>query len=645
MSMEVNKKGVAGVSIANVIFLLANQYARNYPDIIAQLVENAFDAGAMRVVIDLWPGYLRVIDNGMGMLPEMTPKDREAIQLFLDMAAGGGLKQNDDPKTLVSKVSLRSLEWCMRYIALSAKKFLPVQNPDGTTPRGVLGIGSVAPHQISGAIQVISRPELELARAIWGPKLRQEDVPTHVLIRPTTEQLLRQDSSWNIHPYKKPFVDELKRPLTSGTIVECRELVPGVEQVLTVSKLGAHLARRFTKDIFEQGRIIEIHGSLTSDSLRRKVTRVQPVVYQGIELVRETCTITVQGGMHPFAVQIMLNLKASGGLQVRRLGSDVGKLTDIDGFQSFPWTDKLTGFVEFPDVPNRLAPWNPDKTQPLLSETLTLWKERLHELAPRIETELKRREQAQKDENLQQFSKNFARRTGSVLQAMSIFMDPKASKGASGKREGASSRTARVEDRVVVHVHDQYNKGVGGVEFDLRRGSVELARRTTMKSGMITFGKHDVGEYVVDVITMPSGVEIEGPRHYTIRLTESYPGRRITIRMYVPDAEAPKGLAPNIDIQHRALEDLGTFFDSARFASAGILVVNSEAEGVRDAIQDALDGDFVPLELIYDACMAQAVGLHLSGQGWNPEDIAQTCMQLFVKLRNENEPAAKRGRR
>lgn len=532
---------------------------------------------------------------------------------------------------------MRTLEWCVLCIAFSAKKLLPAQNPDGTIPRGILGIGSVGPHQISRAVRVISRPELELARAIWGSDLKQENVPTHVLIRPTTEQLLRQDASWQIEAHKELFVDELKRPLTSGTIVECRELVPGVENVLTVAKLEAHLARRFSDDIVQRGMVIEIRGSLTSSSPKRKITRVQPVIYQGIALVRETCTITLKGQTYPFAVQIMLNPRAGtgSGLQIRRLGSDVGNLADIDGFQSSPWTEgQLVGFVEFPPIPDSLAPWNPDKSQPLLSEALKLWKARVLELASRVEAELGRREQAQKDEDIRRFSRSFADKTSRVLKEMSIFMDrPKPVSQAS---TGTGSRKARVEDRIVVYVQNQHNRGVEGVEFVLRSGATELAKHRTRKSGMISFGKYDIGEYELDIAVVPKGAEVEGPRHYTLRLTQAYPGRRITIRIYVPDAEAPKGLTPSIDIQHRPIpEDLGTIFDATRFASAGILVVNSEADGVREAIGDALGGNFVPLELIYDGCMVQAVELHLLSQGWSPDDTAQTCMQLFLNLRKQ----------
>src|SRR5579872_3009062 len=125
---------------------------------LSQAVENSRDAHARNIWVVLEPEMISVIDDGHGMLPQIFGEDRDLVEMLEDDAKRGKLMTLAEIRRLISKESRYTVEWMMRFGALSAKL------PDEGT-QGEKGIGHAAYLTYGSNARISTLPSLELARA------------------------------------------------------------------------------------------------------------------------------------------------------------------------------------------------------------------------------------------------------------------------------------------------------------------------------------------------------------------------------------------------------------------------------------------------------------------------------------------------
>lgn len=591
------------VNNARAILLLASIYTRNPLEILAQYVENSIDAGAYEVVVEMRSDQILISDNGSGMTPSVLPGDKEILEMHLKDAEGGK-PLLEDVRELMSEVSRRSFQWMMECVAFSPK--IPQVNVITTGPvRGLLGIGAAAFHQIANQGVWLTKPSLELAQQYWGARIKAEEVPVLRLTAPTTDSLEHLSSSYEVTETTESFTDPYWRAIKSGTIVEITQLKPGLEKIFRPQVLSDHLARRFGQDVLSGRVSITIRGSLTTDPNQARVRelRVQPVVYKGIPAVSKTTAYLnpdTQGD--PFELEIYYNPsgRASTGLMLRRLGSDVAKVADLPDFQTYPWNLPLSGYVEFPAVTERRAPWNPDKSMPLPSRVQEEWQQVVWAFAPMIENIVREMEEGTRNQRLRDYAAVAEEATANAIRELPLFQDalPGVLVGR-GKGKGGGHRQSRVEDRIIASVTDEHSRGVQGIAIELRQGNKPVETRTTGKSGAISFGRFDPGMYALRVVSLPKEVRLTGSGDQKFRLTKDQPGIRETFRVVTGEQKPEPRRIPTVRVEFTSWDDVGTLYRTDRFEQYGVIEVNIQADDVKEAVQAVIDdGDYEHLDVV-----------------------------------------------
>ena len=207
------------VNTARSLLLLSNIYDEPYEPL-AQLIENSIDACHImateynyegyqpNIWIILNPNSIEVIDNGHGLVSDILEEDNETIE---------ATSTEEDIRRLISKSSLRSLEWMMHNIAFSSK--LPSDQLD---IKGMRGIGILSYLQMGEGISIITKPFWVLYQEHTGKQVDGEDqIPIYILKPPTADALRHQrldyvvDQRWRTNPVTDPWSIALTHGLGS----------------------------------------------------------------------------------------------------------------------------------------------------------------------------------------------------------------------------------------------------------------------------------------------------------------------------------------------------------------------------------------------------------------------------------------------
>jgi len=557
-----------------------------------------------------------------------------------------------DVRELMSQVSRRSLQWMMECVAFSPKTQV-LANTAGPV-RGLLGIGAAAFHQIANRGVLLTRPSHELAKQFWGSSIKADDIPVLRLDAPTTTRLNNLNSRYDIIATTESFKDSYGRPIKSGTIVQITELEPGLDRAFRPQAICDHLARRFGQDILDGRVAITIRGSLATDPSQARVREVKvlPVVHRGIPAVpMTTAYLNPDRQEDPFELEVFYNPSGRGstGLMLRRLGSDVLKLTELPEFQVYPWNLPLSGYVEFPAVSESRARWNPDKTTPLPSKTYEEWQLAVQAFALMIENVVKELEAGVQNQRLKEYAVEAEQATTDALRELPAFQDILWGTVRRKGGKGTGIRTPRVEDRVIAAVVNEHGRGIQGVTIELLdRISNPIETRTTGKSGTVSFGRFDLGYYTLRVTGLPKDMRLDGAGEQRFRLTRAQPGIRETFRVITgePKPEVPR--IPTVRIDFVAWDDIGTLYRTPQFRDLGIIDVNLQADGVRDAVRSVIDdGDYERLDVIVAQVEAAVITMNtLDGDNaYLFHENVRLAMKLHEHLRHADASRKRRSHR
>lgn len=598
---------------------LAQQYGSPF-EVLCELVDNGIDAGACNVWVTIEESRVLVIDDGHGMVPEMSVEDRGLFKLFLDEAEHGGVDPDDDVRELISPQGLSSLEWMMNSVGFSSK----VLDESGRI-RGTKGIGALAVRQIANRASWTTRPCRELAD-------REVD-SVFVLHPPTTKQLARHDLEYKIEERQKALCDPYGKKLVSGTQVELREIHSfAMDQLRRVSALVSFLNRRFGAEVLTKELNLCVVDRVTRDGKHKAGGReivIKPIRYKGFPVLEDT--FYLPGGRMPFAVRIVYNPNGTNPVPVmlRRKGSDVLPLAELPEFNTEPWTTPgMTGYVEFPSVLDKVAPWTANKKTPLESKVKSQWIKAVVKLCDPIFEKIQELRNKQNERHEIDLARDLAAAALEAVKEVSSFEDLMFTqiRGRRGKKLEAGKPTA--VEVVRAACLNENNDGVAGVTIEVRvYPSKELvARKVSQKSGYLSFGKLEPGQYLIRVVGVPKRVKPQHGLERLFRISNDKKGHREVFRFLAGEKPREHHRLERLDIWMRPLPDPMQPYDTNNLDD-GVLVINTDCDDYR-ATRESGDS-----EKRYALC-AQYVAAALTEYGLegDPDYLLQQSSLLFPKI-------------
>lgn len=556
--------------------------------IIKELTENSVDAGATKVIVIIHPNRIEVIDNGSGLNPFLPTDDINLLQLYFDILTRGDRRPGDvDFDKPGSEGGQKSLGW-MGYMVLKSQKRLA---PNQKT-RGTKGVGFQGVRQLSDQVEILSKPTSELASQYYADASDYGNPPVCMMSLPTAAAFEQA----KIHPVFR-FVDKTigysGETFASGTHIMLSQLRPGLTDRINLESFLHLLSISHGVDI-RRGLSMQVVDRFTTAGRRGTGVSytVQAPSYKG-RLVLGKRYMT--RGHKPFDVEVYAVGEREVGdkLTLRRRSSDVVTIseTTIPELRKAPWNSRrLSGFIEFPDVPEADAPWNGAKTEPLDSSTRNQWLKALtQQVGSEIEEAIRKLDDELKMTKTNSEAKVVAEAFNQALRNISEL-----SNFHQGVQPGAGAGTGKGsphnphEDRIYVRVSNQYNQGVTGVTLELMSKTNKVYERyTTGVSGEHSFGEWSKGNYRLRFV-LPSNVtfadELVDGNIVPFTLPSSLgKGIRLHVRVNQPDAEPTpvgKSIRPrSYEVGFAPLTSDEQVFDGSAI-ELGKLVINSDNPGV-----------------------------------------------------------------
>lgn len=619
---HVQRQGKARLVSARAFELLATIY-ESPAAVLDEYIENGADAGATHICVLVARGSLVVVDDGHGMVPDLLPDDRTLLEEFFKQAEQGQAPTNFDIREMISPTSRKSLAWMTESIAFSPK----IPSKDDKV-RGIRGIGAQAFRQIAEKAIWRTRPAPELAREVYWGEGRKGEIPTLVFEPPSAEQLRRHDVSYEITE-SDPLVDLHGHKLVSGTRVEISQIKAGLENALRPGVLADHFRSRFGEDI-RTGRFSLVVIDRVTEEARRvpggqREIHVEPIHYRGILVLQRTCYL--KGGKGEFGVEFYYDPDGRGFKpMLRRKGSDIRPLTELPEFDRQPFNSgRMSGYADFPDLPEMEAPWSTDKRTPLNSPARNQWEKAIVELAGDINAAAAAIEERSRERMLRDITADLATATVEAMREVPVYQDLVLGGPTTRQRGKGGTKKSPLADRVVATVFNEHNRGVAGITLELLRAGQLLARSETGRSGIVSLGRFENGRYIARLI-VPDGMAPAGPTDYTFNISANQPGMRLVFRLQTKEPVPEETRMPRLDIWLHAWGQVDEMYSTRRLQH-GMLEINSEAPDIRVAL-DAKDYDL--LSALVAQCAAAAVTEY--GLKGDPAFLFAHATQLFAKV-------------
>ncbi len=578
------------VHVAGTLAALGTLYS-SVSAVFAEYVDNALDAGATNIWIELYPDRIVITDNGTGMLPDILPSD----QLILAQFSQGKLKGDDDVRTLVDPIALSSLRWMVEFAALS-----PKGHKNDRNIRGTKGIGAIAFRFLGGKAVWRTRPNLELSQKFWRSQLKNR--PTFKLEVPTNSQLQSGDTTNVISESTQMLTSPDGNQLDSGTSVEITKLLD--DETIKPLALVDFLSGRFGNSIRSGVKLIVVDRVSEKGKKTNGINiEVQAPSYDGI-LIADMTAYVKSGNLMPFEVKIWYNPRAKNQIpQILRKGEMVGDVTNIAQLDCEPWNSGfLTGYIAFPDlVTDAEAPWNPTKTFPLPSPITNKWLNSISHVASEITAKIQEMEANRKEAEDRLRAKRIANAIEAAMQDLPGFrsltlLHPVAKKP---KQKSSGKQTKKKEDlRSMATVVDQFGRGVRGVVVEIRKDGQLSASLVTGLSGTVTFGVLENARYTV---SLPDETRECTPKKHAFTIDKVVKKVRIEFRVQTnlkpPDDKRIRG----ITLWIRDLGDPMVPYSIKHLQTLGRVEINSKSFDYMAAVDTGDEDKQALLECMYTA--------------------------------------------
>ncbi len=592
---------------------------------LAQSVENCGDAGAKHIWVVIEPTGIKVIDDGIGMVPFMLPQDVEVLDSFRDMAEAGKLPDDFDIDKIISvdSPSRRSLQWMRECIAFSSKRV----ETTGSV-RGMKGVGALAYLTYADQAVYYTKPNQDLLRANWGNDWRRHVNETFMSIPPSHSQLKRGNTDYPINATPvEQLADPWGRPLPHGTRLEAKGFLPGREEALKPNSINAFLRSRFGSDVKSGRYELTIVDRITTSTERE--IRVEPGSYKGVLLVDED--FFVRSGIS-FHMQLWYDPNGrTGQVMVRHKASEKFPLGKLSSFAGTLWSNgRLSGFVDFPDYPNGDDLWDTSKTNLLPTPESNQWEKKLLELLSRIEIEINKAQQQFQDKEMREVSQDLSAAAIESMQELEAFSDyALAAPSRSRKPPGGGGSSPYV----TVTVFDEYTRPLADVEAELWERGLLIDSKVTGISGKFSFGRRPDGDYRIKVV-VPEGMSVLGTSDFQAKIRrDSQPGFSAIFHLKTGLAkrDTPKRFGKLIT-EFVDLGDPEVPYDhnlnvGIVFFNQGYPPLNDAFKAHDEAMQDALLAEFTA------AAISDYV-FTLSGGGSHSHILIQTTLLYATVLKN-----------
>ncbi len=598
-------RGTAGVMPAPIILHLAENYPLNLSALL-ELTDNAIDARKgpkVNIFVILEDGTITIIDDGVGMVPEMTAGDLEKLNRFKERAQRGKVAAHEDVRDELSEASRGSMRYLAESIGFSGKK--------GAGLIGRHGVGFWGHLKFSKAAVVISRPAHNLAKQLW-PRVKPGSEPTYRLVTQSYAQLVNHDLGYQIERDPRSLHDPWGRTLPHGTRIELT-LKEGAQGTFQPGGLVTSLGSRYAGRIHSGEVIITVVDRVTAQGKAKRgglELRVSPPAYLGTELLRQTYFLS--RGKNPFEVHIRYDETGnSSPVQLRILGIDQCHVTEITALKPHAklFQSPMTGYIELPDDPS--IPLNTRKNRPQENTPgLSQWEQKiLTYVVPNLQQQIADHEERIGSRRLETYGKAAAQVINEALQSLPAFSDitfqeMPPSKKATRKKQTERSSTRTTAMYIRATVMDQHKRGIQGVKVTLRRGN-DVDTIPTGLGGGVWFGKRPNGIYTIS-IQLPPNTTAVSRTEYRFQVSDEKPGYGAVFEIKTKDPKTPK----TSSFRHLAfqpLTDPTRLFDDSRIG-LGVLVMNSIAGPVAIARDLGLQqGNWEELDALVATCAALAL--------------------------------------
>lgn len=593
--------------------------------IIGELVDNSVDAKATRVWVVLEPDSIVVADNGLGMNPRMRPADMEILRRFWDDIEQKRVDPEFDIRTLISDYSKRSLEWMAVCVAFSGK----IPQP-GQKIRGVRALGVQASRMVASQLEWRARPSRKISEG--------ETPEVHSLVLPSLDDLRRYRIDSTIARVQEPLRAPTNKELDSGTVATLSKLRTGMSASLRPNALVEHLKTRFGADI-KAGLELLVVDRISEDGRKSGgITITVPApVYKGYPILQRV--LSLRGGKASIEVDLWYDPEGKNQqVMLRRMGNNVRPISELREFQQgIFFSGKVSGHIEYVDLPEREAPWDTLKKTPLEGPIRNQWQHAIWNAVPDAEEKIKEIDARARNEKSIRAAKVVADATLEAMQELDQYKDlamvpPKRKRPEPPK----PPKPPKPEERVVVTVFDEHNHGVSGVTIELYTQGQLAATRETGTTGQITFGKLDFGRYTVRMIVPEGMTPADEIQEYKFNLGPNQLGIRAIFRLRTGRPKPEDMRIGRITVYTHPLSDPGQPYQES--LSVGLVQINTEHEAYRDAYE-ADDAE------ILNTLMAEYVASAVTEYGLKGEPASvqlQSASALFAKALSHLRPRSRR---
>lgn len=521
---------------ANTILVLAAMYDSTNESI-AQSIDNPIDADATWIQVKVSPTSLLIVDNGTGMVPHMTSDDLEILKDYYEKSNKGELLPNYDVRKHLTPSSQKSFQFMYRAISLSGRVLDKLTK---SNVKGMRGVGNLAIYQFGETAIYTSRPSLDLAREHYAkPGLQDRDIKTYQLLTPTKAELNMQQAPFRIVESKEPLVDAFGKPLAHGTRLEVTGITPEEAKSLIEGYFPTFLRGRYSRDILNGLKLMLI-DSVSNEGKRTpggKVQFINPPVYKGIPIIEEGATFFVRPNVS-FQSCLFYNPRGRHEkVMIRREGSEVQDCATLDRFKKTLLCEgKFAGYIDFPTYPDDSQLWNSAKT--VLRERSPerkQWEDAiLFQIIPMLEKRVATYQEALNESELKSLARAATAAVTQALQEVEVFKGttiPSYKPNAGSGRGKKGKQPRKPPQHHIAKVLSEYNQGVPDIEVELLCRGKLLDRKTTGKSGGVSFGRWTPNKYTIKVL-IPAGMSAFERHIIEKETTEAEPGIKAVFKIH-----------------------------------------------------------------------------------------------------------------
>lgn len=644
------------------ILSMGHQYSFN--DALEEYVDNALDAGATIIKIFIGPGYLIFEDNGPGMAPLLLPHDNLQINAYYELMASGEAVEEIDLRAETHELTRTSFAWMLQCQSFSGKIY-----EEGRNKRGRRGQGNNAFTVVGNKASWTSRLTPEKAKEYWPTMAKQTlELANRHILRSEAENIAARYQAFAEHPenapafiaipstveerkppkYKVDFViNELRRlptnphnePLSFGTRVEITELFDGaLTSLRKIKSVHDHLARVYEDDILNRGCTITIIDSLSNEGRQTPNGRIINVEPTQSKAFYEKTHWTGPGNRGQYQVRLSDLQKGDKPVMLRFARKPVTPLISVPGFENGPWAE-VSGYIDAPDLPENLFPWNSGKSMPLDPQVKyparQAWQDFLNTtIAPLVRRYLESKKNIDKNNQFAELGRHLSPALSSALKN-----DPILSDLFSGRSPRVGPPNVVIDpklDLIKVSLKNEHDQGAPGISVYLEREDKTrpTIKLTTGMSGTVSFGNQPDGYYRARV-ELPRGVRIlPNTKHRNPeRIHISSPrvnGASLVYHLYTGQAKRPKNESNNIPTISFSFVNLTNPEEpfSTRKWSMRIIEINTSHPTMVRADQDSNE---IARIMHIAHCAASAVcRVHLPEE--TPENRDQTMFRIVENL-------------